>query len=289
MRLRRYLKNSASPALLFSLLFSLFLSGCTEKLESTYKEKDIPDIVRKICKEEYKLDVIAKRAENTLWIYAPLQRILHKDYGIKEDKTFDDDTMDKLRNILGTIGRVLISSDKVPEFFALVASDINVGIDYTIIANTMDIKKSSAEFIPWTEANRRYVTQIKLEPKAVGDALGSHVEFTDIKPGDFLAGQIAQRFAGVFQEESLKKFFKVNKAEGKFQQGVFIFEYSIEEVFPPPKKINIREEIIDTIKYCLQTYEFKDFETVEINNAIAQDRLILGREAILKNTNGKEF
>jgi len=284
MRLKLSSKNSVKPVLLFSLSISLFisLSGCQNKIEPTYKEEDIPYLVKKICKDEYGLDVTTKRAPTTLWIYAPLTKILDKDYGIKEGKIFDEEINDKLRNILTAIGRVLVSSDNSPEFFAFLASDINLGLDYTIIGSALDIKKSYAGFIPWPEANRRYVIKLEVAPKAIQDTTGTHFQAYDIKLADFLAEQIAQRITVQFREEERKKYFKVDKAEGKFGNNTFIFEYSIEQISLPPKEIDIREEILNTIAYCIKTYEFKDFTTVELKDLLTQDRLILSQAAIWK-------
>ena len=59
MRLSQFLKNSAKAGLLFSLsiFISIFLSSCQSQIESTYKEKEIPSIVKEICLNEYELDV----------------------------------------------------------------------------------------------------------------------------------------------------------------------------------------------------------------------------------------
>ena len=281
-RLRLSLKNTVKPAFLLNLAIFIIvsLSGCLGPVEPTYKEEDIPSIVKKICKDEYNLDVITKRTASTLWIYAPLSKLLHQDYGIKEDKVFDEEMIDKLRNILNTIGRVLISADKTPEFFALLASDINLGLDYTIIENVTDMKKSYAGFIPWTEANRRYVFRFKIAPEAIKDKTGVHLEAYDIKLADFLAEQIAQRIFGQFQEGDLKKYFKVNKSEGRFMDNTFIFEYSIEQVSQPEKKINIIKEILNTVPYCIKTYEFRDFKDVAIKDLITQDKLVLNQAEI---------
>jgi len=281
MRLKLSLKNLIKAALLFNLLiFLISFSGCQNELESTYKEKDIPFIVKKICKEEYGLEVTTQRMPTTLWIYAPLKQILDKEYGIKEGKLFDPEMLDKLRNILTTIGRVLISSDNTPDFFALTASDINLGVDYTIIGNTLDIKKSYANFIPWTEANRRYVIRLALEPKAIGDSTGEHLTAYDVQLPDFLAEQMAQRIAAKFQEEEWKKYFKVDKAQGKFANNGFSIEYSISQGGLPDKKIDIKTEILNIIAYCIKTYEFKDFAQVELTDLTKQDKLILGRAVI---------
>jgi hypothetical protein len=275
----------AKTALLFSLpLFCLNLSGCQCQIEPTYKERDLPYLVKQISKEEYGLDVTTQRTDNTLWIYAPLSKILSEEYGIKEDKMFDEGMTDKLRNILTTIGRVLISSDYTPDFFALVASDINLGIDYTVIGSVLDIKKSYAGIIPWTEANRRYVIRLNLAPEAVGDTAGKHLIAYDIRLADFLSEQIAQRIAVHFQEEGRKKYFKVEKSEGRFFNDAFVLEYSITQIAQPPQPADIKKEILDIITYCIKTYEFKDFSMLELTDLVRQDKLTLSKAAIWART-----
>ncbi len=282
MRSKPSSKNSINHALLFNLLLLPYLfCGCSGRIESTYKENEIPQIVKKICKEEYKLDVFTQRANTTLWIYAPVEKILHKDYGTDKEKVFDEELLEKLRNILTTVGRVLISSDKAPEFYGLVASDINAGIDYIIVGNVLDIKKSYSGFIPWTEANRRYVIRLKMAPEAVGDSTGKHIEAYDIQLPEFLAEQIAQRVGAQFQGEDLKKYFQIEKSEGSFKAGRFIFEYSMKQVLPAPASLDPKEKIIDTITYCIRSYGFKDFSEVELSDLLTKAKLNLSRGAIL--------
>lgn len=280
MRLRRFLKNSLKPGLLFSLSSCLILSGCANPFEPTYKQKDIPYLVKKICKEEYNLEVSTKRTPTTLWIYAPLSKILDADYGIKADKIFDEEMVNKLRNILTTVGRVLISSDNTPEFFALLASDIKLGLDYTLMGCVLDIKKTYAGFIPETEANRRYVIRFKISPEAINDTTGVHLKAYDIKFPDFLAEQISQRIGSNFQGEDRKKYFRVEKSEGKFSDGIFTFAYAIEQIAQPDKKIDIKKEALDIITYCLKTYEFKEFLMLEVTDLNTADKLVLSRAAI---------
>jgi len=280
MRLKQYSRNSAKLALLFSFLAIFLFSGCENGTEPTYKEDQIPQLVKKICKDEYNLDVTTKRIGNTLWIYAPLQKILHKEFGQSEDKIFDEDMAEKLRNILTTIGRVLISSDNSPEFYALLASDVNLGIDYAMIGSALDIKKSYSGFIAWPEANRRYVIQFNLEPMAIDDYKGTHLKAMDIKMPYFLAMQIAQRISGFFQSEGNKNNFKIDKMEGRFVNGSFIFDYSITQIANLQNKIDIKKEILKIIAYCVKTYDFREFNSVELTNLITKDKLILNQAAI---------
>lgn len=280
MKLKLSLKNSVKSALLFNILLAVFFYGCDTKFEPTYKESDIPDVVKKICKEEYSMDVTTVRTPSTLWIYAPLSKLLHKEFGVSEDKIFDEEMADKSRNILTTAGRVLISSDNAPLFFVFVACDINLGIDCIIIGNTLDMKKSYAGFIPWTESSKRYVIRFSLEPQAVGDVTGKHLKTYDITLQDFLSLQIAQRIASQFQGETIKKYFKLEKSEGRFENGLFLFEYLVSLTSNPPKGIDLQAEALKTITYCLKTYEFTNFSGIEINNLFDRNRLVLSKEEI---------
>lgn len=280
MKLKPSLKNSTRLALLFNLLVCINLIGCQKPIEPSFKEKDIPHLVKKICKEEYNLDVTTIRTPTTLWVYAPMNKMLDKEFGIKEDKLFDEEMTDKLRNIFITIGRVLVSSDKTPEFFALSVSDINIGLDYTIIGSVLDMKKSYAEFIPLAEANRRYVVKLKAEPLAVNDTAGNHLQAYDVKMPDFLSEQIAQRIGAKFQGEEWKKYFKVDSSVGSFINNTFVLAYSIEQVSRPDKAIDIDKEVSAIITYCIKTYEFRDFSMVEINDLLKKKKTILNKTAI---------
>lgn len=290
MRSKRYSRNTANPALLFSFLIITILPvlfcGCAKQIEPTYKEKDIPYTIKKICKDEYKVDVVTKVTPTVIWVYLPLHKLLHKDYGAKEDKIFDEELMDKLRNIMNTVGRVVLSADHTPEFFAILASDINLGIDYTVIGNVLDIKKAYAAAIPWTEINRRYVLSFNLNPKAIGDTQGSHLITYDIRLEDFLAEQIAERIIVQFQENGLKEYFKLDKCEGRFNNGVFVIGYSIKEIAKPEKNIyrdadtHIIKKILNTAGYCIKTYEFRDFSSLEIVNLPTQDRFVLSKAEV---------
>ena len=267
--------------LLFSFFLYVNLSGCQNSLEPTFKEEDIPELVKQICKDEYKLDVITQRSETTLWIYVPLAKILHKDYGKKEGAFFDEELTDKLRNILSTVGRVVLSSNNAPEFFALWSSDINIGLDYIIIGNVLDIKKAYAESLPFTELNKRYVIKFNINPEAVQDTVGRHLKPYNIRLPDFLTQQIIQRISVEFQGENLKKYFKVEKVDGIFNNGAFILEYSIRPLAKPDKTIDIMKEILNTITYCIKIYEFQDFSWVEINDLVTQDKIVLNKAQIL--------
>jgi hypothetical protein len=275
-------RNSVKSALLFfSFFLYTVLSGCQNSTEPSFQEKDIPYHVKKICKEDYRLDVITVRTNTTLWIYAPLEKILDKEYGIKEGKVLDEEMTDKLRNILITVGRVVLSSNKAPEFFAIWSSDINLGLDYILIGNVIDIKKAYAESIPFTESNKRYVMRFGLNPEAIHDTAGRHLKFYNVNMPDFLTQQMAQRISMRFQADNLKQYFKLDKIDGIFNNDTFILEYTIKPLTPSQKPIDIMDEILNTITYCIKAYDFKNFSRVEITNLNTKFKTVLSKADIL--------
>jgi len=281
MKLKPSLRNSARAALLFNLaLCLLFLSGCTCQIQPTYKEENIPSAIEQLCRDEYKINLSAKREGNSLWVYVSNPKFLNREYGKKEEKIFNEEEFYKLNNILTVIGRVLTSADKTPDFFALTASDSGLGFDYTLIGSTLDLKKAYAGAIPWAEINRRYVVHFNVSPMAVGDKTGAHLVVYDIKWPDFLAEQITQRIGNQFQGENLNKYFKINKLQGIFNKNAFIFEYSIEKSSSPPQKIDIQQEIVKIVSFCLKTYEFKNFSLVEIRDLLTRENVILSRAQV---------
>jgi hypothetical protein len=258
----------AKIGLVLSVILCGFLSaGCfSDDIQPSYKEADIPVNIKKICREECKINVRPIRVGNTLWVYAPQPRLLHADFGKNPEKIFDEELLDKARNILTSISRVLLSSDKAPEFFVLVLSDINIGLDYSLTANILDIKKSAAGMIPWNEANKRYVIGFEQSAGAKGDVSGEHLKVYDLKLPEFLSRLIIQRVRMLFQEEPIKKYFSLKDVNAGFRDKVFTFEYSTDKKLEPKENSDIPRAILNSIAYCFKTYEFKDFTRVKIRN-----------------------
>ncbi|MFZ5799788.1 MAG: hypothetical protein ACOY3D_00195 [Candidatus Omnitrophota bacterium] len=269
--MKPFSRNSANPALRFSLalLCFLFVLGCAQEIPATYKEKDIPAVVKKICQEEYNLFVETRVVGNTLWVYAPLSRILHKEYGLNQEKIFDEVMSETLRNIMTSIGRVLISADKSPEFYALVISDIKErGLDYTIIGNVLDIKKSYAGLLPWPEMNQRYVIKLEESPGALADTEGRHLQYHPVTWGEFLAGQVAQRLDARFRQKDLKNLYEIKKVAGEFIRQKLVVNADIIKqplLLPVASSDRIIEETLKTVNEVMRAYDFRDYTEVEIN------------------------
>ncbi|MCM8795489.1 MAG: hypothetical protein NC928_02200 [Candidatus Omnitrophica bacterium] len=286
MRLKRFSKNSARAVLVVSF-FVVF--GCTTSTQPTYLKENIDEAIQDICKKEYKLDVKAKLIGSTLWIYLPLENIftqadkpekyieyylIERNASELKDKTlkveyliqqipeqekyqeikYSKSAVEKIHCVWKVLRRVIFSMERgkrnEPQFFVLVTADIKTGIIIQELFYYLDLKKVSYEFISWTEYQHRSIQDIRIAPQIIGDKEGLYLEYKDITLEDFLANQIQHRIKLKFQKPEVEKNTDIDK------------------------------EILKVIVYTLKAYGFKNFSSVELNNLVTQNKIILNQAAI---------
>jgi len=120
-----------------------------------------------------------------------------------------------------------------------------------------------------------------MNPEAVHDATGRHLRFYNVRMPDFLTQQIVQRISVRFQGENLKKYFKLEKIDGIFNNDTFILEYSLKPLALPQKPIDVLDEMLNTVAYCVKTYEFRNFSHLEITNLDTKSKIISSKADIL--------
>ncbi|MBU0709637.1 MAG: hypothetical protein KJ793_02875, partial [Candidatus Omnitrophica bacterium] len=138
------------------------------------------------------------------------------------------------------------------------------------------------------EINRRYLIGFGENPAAIADTTGEHIQAYDIGFQDFLAALIAQRIRAKFQDENWKEYFEVEKSNGYFADNILLFEYSIKQIKPADEEIDIKQEILKIISYCVDTYEFQGFGEVRLTNLLNQDTVVLNQAAILAQPTNPE-
>jgi len=74
----------------------------------------------------------------------------------------------------------------------------------------------------------------------------------------------------------------VEKVEGMFKNGIFYFDYSIQQTGTAKEFVNIRQEILKIISYCIFTYDFKDFRGIALKDVRTQDVFDFFSPAALK-------
>ncbi len=277
------------PVLIKSCLLIILLCGCTSSTTPTYIQENIDTAVKDVCKKEYRIDVVTKLVGSTLWIYLPLEDIFEKsekpekyverfeikdnredfqggtldlEYLIRpiadQEKTnelkYNKSALDKVNDVWKVVRRVLFSMERLkgnePQFFVMVTADIKNGFEIKEISYIEDLKKVSYEFISWGEYQHRTIQDTAISPAIVGDKEGLHLDYQDITMQNFIAAQIRQRIKLKFQKPEVDKSADIDK------------------------------EILKIVVYTLKTYSFKDFSSVELNNLLTNNKIILNQAAV---------
>lgn len=272
----------------------LFLSACSSSTSPSFLKEDISQAIKDICRKEYKLDISTKLIGSTLWVYIPLEDIISKlpepekyierflledkknffeekilkvNYLIKpaaEKEKLQEMALDKSVNekifgkVLPVIRRVLFSIDNSkkdnPIFFCIVAADIKNGLELKYIFHLLDLKKISYGYISQTEYQHRIVQDSAISAQIIGDKDGTHLDYRDITLDEFIADQIQGRIKLKFQKPEVEKNADIDK------------------------------EVLKIVAYTLNTYEFKDFGSVEMLNLVTGAKIILNQKAALADS-----
>lgn len=286
------LRNSAKTA--FSLLLTFCLcAGCTSSTIPTYSKETIESVIQELCKNESNLDIKARLAGETLWVYLPVEDIFVKSekaekiteiFKVEEIKNeFKDNSFKleyKIEGIpqqeqdnyyqinktvsedMGKVWRVIRrvvfsmghSKEKAPEFYALVIADIKNGFEITSVVYYLDLKKLSYGLISYDEYYHRTIQNTSINREIIGDREGLHFKYESIPMQDFILGQIAQRIKLKFQKPELEKNADVDK------------------------------EILKVAVSTLKIYGFKEFNSLELYNLLTNNRIILNKAAVWART-----
>ncbi|RKY38720.1 MAG: hypothetical protein DRP75_03940 [Candidatus Omnitrophota bacterium] len=210
----------------------------------TYPASELSSSITEICAKEG-LGVKAKVVGKTLWVYAPLSGLVDINKGqlSKEGK-------EKIEKIALNIRRVVLSTDKTLNFYVLVASDIDIGVDYTIVGYIKDIKRVLLLDISREEYLNRILQDFRIEPQARGDKEGKHLQFMDISLRRFLAEQVCQR-----AKREIKGIEDLNWSLLQ-EQGVIRFTLFSDK---PREK-----EVYEFAKNLFRQYGFDGFKKIEV-------------------------
>jgi len=240
---------------LWSMVYSL--CGCTE----TYPQDKIKESVVKICKQEYKSDVLVETAGRTMVIYLPLSDLM--DYSFALTKTASE----KINNVIFSAARVALSTDAKIDFYCVIAHDVKVPeLQIIIIKSVEDVKRLFANDISRGEYMKRMLIDLRWSPQAkkeqvikeifskmsldpkwqdqvmadffrseptsLGDMGYWNNKFyiKNITEAEFLAEQIANRIKIEFREDkSLKDSFLLKTVKGSYisKKGKVLFRFEV--------------------------------------------------------------
>lgn len=177
---------------LVSILVLLSLS-CKTNAPPAYSRKNIEQIIKNLCRKEFKIKANAWLAGDTLWVYVPFGDIV-------DEKGMPTENFTKnTRRIFLTLRRAFLNMDKPPKFYSFVLSNIeNQGFDLYRIGFVRDFIKFQMGLISLKQINQRVVVLSAKNKQALGDSQGEHINPYDITIGDFIGYLVRQRLNNAF-------------------------------------------------------------------------------------------
>lgn len=231
-------------SLVSSFLFLVTLIGCI----ATYPQDKIKESIVRICKQEYKSDVLVETAGRTMVIYLPLSDLM--DFSFALTKTASE----KINDVIFSAARVALSTDARIDFYCVIAHDIKMPeLQIIIIKNVEDVKRLFANDISRGEYLKRMLIDLRWSPQAKKEQVVKEIfsrmnldpkwqdqvmadffrseptslgdigywdkkfYIKDITLVEFLAEQIANRVKLEFREDkNLKENFLLRSARGVY-------------------------------------------------------------------------
>ncbi len=218
------LKTSLSP--LFFALGLLALSGCGS---ATYPEARCKAALQEIALKEYKIPHIeVEFVGTTLGVFLPLDKLFTSDLkeALMSGKVTDmeslfqptEEAINKVENILFSMSRIMLSTDKKIDFYYLQATDIEKsGMNLTFIGQIDDLKRVRFWDIPRSEYRKRIIHDLHMNRAALWHRPVRHF-FKDLN--EATVSEIQSRyFPNTPQAKWAGEFFFTNAAGLAVPQG----------------------------------------------------------------------
>lgn len=165
------MKNKTRILLLLAFLgFSLAGTGCSVQ---SYPSESLKEALEKICFEEYGISNIeVKIAGDTLAVYLPLDKLFATDFKgsviagkVRNLETLFEpspEALEKVEDVLFSISRVLLSTDKDFKFYLVQATDIeNTGLQLILKGYVNDVRRVRIWDISREEYRKRVIHEMK--------------------------------------------------------------------------------------------------------------------------------
>jgi hypothetical protein len=158
------------------LFSSAFFSGCGSP---TYPEARCKAALQEIALKEYKIPHIeVEFVGTTLGVFLPLDKLFAADLkeALMSGKVTDmeslfqptEEAIDKVEDILFSMSRIMLSTDKKIDFYYLQATDVEKsGMDLTFIGNIDDLKRVRFWDIPRSEYRKRIIHDLHMNRAAI--------------------------------------------------------------------------------------------------------------------------
>lgn len=208
------MKKPRAFSALFLVLFCFLLGGCqTESYHSDTLKEDLAEI----CRKEYGIENIdVKITGETIGVFLPLQKLFSADFKeaaitgkVRNLETLFEpspEALEKVEDVLFSISRVLLSTNKPLKFYVLEATDVEkTGMQLILSGCVDDIKRVRVWDISRNEYRKRVIHELKLN-RAVIWHKPVRKFFRDLESLDVTQVQ-AKYFGSQMAPDALQKLF----------------------------------------------------------------------------------
>lgn len=277
----KYKKSRLPDAAIISLVF-LMLQGCAPTYPT---QTDMIEGVKRLCKDEYKIDVRANIAGKTLGVYMPIKGLFNL-----KDMQLSKESLDKIDGVMLSVSRVALSGSKDIDFYTVVTADEDIpGAEVVITRYVADLRRFVFHDVSRGEFAKRMVVDVGFNPQAIIDRWAGEFTVNDIKLDEFICRQISRRITDEFvANKDLAGKFKITECDGKLLNRVFVFGVDIaREGLPMSELIHGKtwhEGVLSLcgriVSHVIYIYNFKDFDKVKIENKFDNKVLEIARRDI---------
>lgn len=196
------------------VLAGFLLQGCSQ---NSYPSSKIKESLLEICREEYGIEEIdVKIIGDTIGVYLPLTKLFAADFKetavtgkVRNLETLFEpspEALEKVEDVLFSISRILLSTDKPLKFYVLEATDVEkTGMQLVLTGNVNDIKRVRVWDISRNEYRKRVIHELRLN-RAVLWHKPVRDFFKDIE--DLPAAELTKKYFGdAISGETLQVLF----------------------------------------------------------------------------------
>ncbi len=211
---------------LFCIFSSTIFSSCGP---ASYPEARCKEDLQKIAREEYGIPQIeVEFAGTTLGVFLPLDHLFAMDLkaALMSGSVTDmenlfqptEEVIDKVEDILFSMSRVMLSTDKKINFYYLQATDVEKsGMDLTFIGQIDDLKRVRFWDIPRSEYRKRIIHDLHMNRAALWHRPVKHF-FRDLN--EAAASDVQSRyFQNTAQAKWAREFFFVDSKGFMLSRG----------------------------------------------------------------------
>jgi hypothetical protein len=204
---------------------ALAAAGCESR---SYPSDRLKESLSEICRTEYGIDHIeVKIAGDTIGVYLPLDKLFATDFKgsviagkVRNLETLFEpspEAMDKVEDVLFSISRVLLSTDKNFKFYVLQATDVeNTGLQLVLKGYVDDVKRVRVWDISREEYRKRVIHEMK-QNRAVLWHRPVRQFFDKLQKQD-MASLAQEYFGTTMTPETLESLFFKKLAQGGVAQ-----------------------------------------------------------------------